>query len=557
MKYEIKEESEMDDVEEEPWNPSFVFHAPTEQNYSDSGSSTDNEEIREPVEWPQLQSRAIALFPYLTMDSIMETKDAQVMQSNARMAEIQLRLIEMDREYTNIMESIGHSRWNKASRMKQEEDKANDHRIAKREELLNFLHAEWTAFLFATSQAVQAKESQSKQAAMPKEEEDIKVSIEPKTQTELAKLQTSGEMKKPAKEAASRGGSMKATVVADEKAIRHTEAKQSFVLPIAKEEGSTNLSAKSANGKLVSTADGMLHVSGNVLLRYESCKRLAAKAQDRIRPFVEDRSMRDVRRSIDKFVTLNVQQISATLEQVHAKARALLAFLARFSGVQLEYALFVLAKKFVSQCEVQITRLHSFAFPLAEVAVTVAVGHPHFVDLLLSRLHEVSPLTIPVYWSYRTGGSESSYRKLLGYKTTDGNVGESTDEYLSRMQGYVMFYAAFMQNDKPENPHGMRHAWAYMAHLLNSLPATRTTAVALDGFLKIAGYRLAVEYGMQFLKAMNVVLRTFLTDLERQADPDCRAVYTRLQTYLSMESYRRPPDGRDMPQRDISSYDRA
>lgn len=33
-------------------------------------------------------------------------------------------------------------------------------------------------------------------------------------------------------------------------------------------------------------------------------------------PFAGDKALRDKKRSIDKFVTLNVQQISATLEQV-------------------------------------------------------------------------------------------------------------------------------------------------------------------------------------------------------------------------------------------------
>ena len=41
--------------------------------------------------------------------------------------------------------------------------------------------------------------------------------------------------------------------------------------------------------------------------------------QASVKPFVDDRAMRDKKRAIDKFVTLNVQQISATLEQVGLK----------------------------------------------------------------------------------------------------------------------------------------------------------------------------------------------------------------------------------------------
>ena len=42
----------------------------------------------------------------------------------------------------------------------------------------------------------------------------------------------------------------------------------------------------------------------------------------------------------------------------------------------------------------QVQRLHAFAFPLAEVAVAVAVAHPEFMDLLLARLHKASTLAI-------------------------------------------------------------------------------------------------------------------------------------------------------------------
>jgi integrase len=31
------------------------------------------------------------------------------------------------------------------------------------------------------------------------------------------------------------------------------------------------------------------------------------------------------------------------------------------------------------------------------------------------------------------------------------------------LQGYLRFYAAITQSDNPRNPHGLRHAWAYLA----------------------------------------------------------------------------------------------
>lgn len=40
---------------------------------------------------------------------------------------------------------------------------------------------------------------------------------------------------------------------------------------------------------------------------------------------------------------------------------------------------------------------------------------------------------------------------------------ESTDDYVGRMQGYVLLLAAVTQSDNPANPHGLSQAWAWLA----------------------------------------------------------------------------------------------
>ena len=142
--------------------------------------------------------------------------------------------------------------------------------------------------------------------------------------------------------------------------------------------------------------------------------------------------------------------LSTRSVQIRLKAQALVGFVGQQHGFQHTYALLTLANKLVSQCEVQVrrggaapcnacaarrcgyfqqrpahrlstpcfsglhtplhvpagtynihcmfistpvplqvTRLHSFAFPLAEVAVAVMAAHPDFVPLLAARLHQV------------------------------------------------------------------------------------------------------------------------------------------------------------------------
>lgn len=122
----------------------------------------------------------------------------------------------------------------------------------------------------------------------------------------------------------------------------------------------------------------------------------------------------------------------------------------------------------------QVTRLHSFAFPLAEVAVAVMAAHPDLVPLLAARLHQVGgclggvephllwaaaapaphssahtpqapplslspaqplpsppesaqvcPLTVPKYSVFKTGADEDGYLKQLGYRIrTDEDTGQ-------------------------------------------------------------------------------------------------------------------------------------
>jgi hypothetical protein len=57
--------------------------------------------------------------------------------------------------------------------------------------------------------------------------------------------------------------------------------------------------------------------------------------------------------------------------------------------------------------------------------------------------------------------------------------------------------------------------------------------------------------------AAQVLDGAFLPELSRQADPDARAVHSRLGTYLRARVWEREPEGRALPRSDSSSYDRA
>ena len=286
-----------------------------------------------------------------------------------------------------------------------------------------------------------------------------------------------------------------------------------------------------------------------------------------LKSFCDDKSMKDVRRGAKKFITLAVQQISATQEQVGKKSSNLLHFMSEQHTLQQKFCLVTLANKMLSQCEVQVTRLHSFAFPLGEVSVAVGQHHPEFLPVLQALMQKECPLIVPsLYLPGKSGGKDTKYYKSMGFKmepAAESGAGktsliiEAEEEFVNRLQGYVRLYAAILQSDKAVDGFGPGASWTYVAQLLNALPACRYSACALDAFLSIAGYKMFISFKSQFLKLMKYIKDMFLQDLMAVADADATAVATRLHSYIDLQEYRQIPKGRNMPLRDESSTSRA
>ncbi len=49
----------------------------------------------------------------------------------------------------------------------------------------------------------------------------------------------------------------------------------------------------------------------------------------------------------------------------------------------------------------------------------------------------------------------------------------------------------------------------------------------------------------------------YLGDLEKQGDPDARAVHSRLRAYIQLRHFRNEPEGRRMPVSDLSAREHA
>eukprot|EP00899_Mesostigma_viride_P008839 jgi/Mesvir1/17957/Mv13003-RA.1 len=351
--------------------------------------------------------------------------------------------------------------------------------------------------------------------------------------------------------------------------------------------------ASSAQGKVVK-AGPRVHVSPSA---EEEEKRLAAvlaQLDASLGDFPSSDAYKPERRKIERRIVLQIQQISATVSQVRAKVSDIVAMFREVPPTQQpqhNYALRTFASKLLAQCESQVQKLPTFAFPLAYVTTAVCAQVPGLADIILALFHRACPLTVPKYTPYleRAYPSKEAYCELIGMKKkkvdgVDSDVLESTDDYVGRMQGYVCLYAAILQVDAAggamggAGPRGgfmqpqplaggapvpgfcLAHAWAWLARLLNHLPPNRQVGAALHEFLKVAGYRVGKAYGQQAGKLMRVVGGEFLPALKGVAatkDADARAVCTRLEAYLSERAYLQEPEGRTLPEMDLSSECRA
>jgi hypothetical protein len=87
------------------------------------------------------------------------------------------------------------------------------------------------------------------------------------------------------------------------------------------------------------------------------------------------------------------------------------------------------------------------------------------------------------------------YKKKLSAKDENDPASYETEEqYFERMSGILSLYAAFTQINFPgKHPHGLSHAWAWLARVLNIKPR-RITAQLVLTFLEVREIDLWILY---------------------------------------------------------------
>nr|SVE74214.1 EOG090X0755 [Daphnia barbata] len=178
-----------------------------------------------------------------------------------------------------------------------------------------------------------------------------------------------------------------------------------------------------------------------------------------------------------------------------------------------EYCANLLARRLVAQGEDQVNVNPKAAFPIAAIISELWLEFPVFGRLVLAHFYRQCPYIVPYYLPQKEGQSNEDYYKSLGYRYSGGKV-EQQPAYLKRMSGVVRLYAAILISVPRRNqphPHGLEHAWRYLAALLNLPPRNDITATILVEFLTVTGAAMSREYGRQFQKMLHLICTDYFT----------------------------------------------
>lgn len=344
--------------------------------------------------------------------------------------------------------------------------------------------------------------------------------------------------KEAAEEEAARIREAAAAKVALKEAMEQRKA--ASIELISKETGLSSPKNMQLTGISVMAADAALKSEANRLKIYdEVAENYNATAQDFNR----------YRRKIDTCV----RQISGSLENVKAKATALINIINNPECPR-SISILLFAKKVVSLCNNPTGSVDTIAFACGHVILLLTSQVPIVMDFVLAEFHKACMYTVPKHLQpSQPTLNTKDFLKMIGYHEEDGKL-ESSESYLNRVRSSMKLYAALIQTEIEgiRNPHGLKEGWAWLARFLNALPANRSTAVALETFLKMAGFALYRRYGRQFRKILNAIQRRFLPAL-KERDPDAGEIIPILEKYCDLEMYEKEPEGRRLHETFLSN----
>ncbi|KAH9515160.1 Nuclear pore complex nucleoporin component [Bulinus truncatus] len=270
-----------------------------------------------------------------------------------------------------------------------------------------------------------------------------------------------------------------------------------------------------------------------ILQEQSSKAKRLAEVEASIKPFIDNAQMKKYRFDLQRAVNTPINAISGISgEHLLDKLKKLHLLL---SGQKVEVSgkyvcvrdapeaqLFcqnLIAKMLVKKGEEQVTSKHESAFAIAAVTVGLWISFPIIGELFIAHLQALCPYVLPYDTTSQDAQSNIEYYKSVGYKVNDDGSIEEQDKFLRRMSGLMRLYMACMVVSPPnltgqKHPHGLEHAWMWLARTLNLEPHPDITAAMIFDVLSVTGHYLFKHYKIQFVKLLYVLYKNYLPTLK-------------------------------------------
>ncbi|KAH9515159.1 Nuclear pore complex nucleoporin component [Bulinus truncatus] len=270
-----------------------------------------------------------------------------------------------------------------------------------------------------------------------------------------------------------------------------------------------------------------------ILQEQSSKAKRLAEVEASIKPFIDNAQMKKYRFDLQRAVNTPINAISGISgEHLLDKLKKLHLLL---SGQKVEVSgkyvcvrdapeaqLFcenLIAKMLVKKGEEQVTSKHESVFAIAAVTVGLWISFPIIGELFIAHLQALCPYVLPYYTTSQDAQSNIEYYKSVGYKVNDDGSIEEQDKFLRRMSGLMRLYMACMVVSPPnltgqKHPHGLEHAWMWLARTFNLEPHPDITAAMIFDVLSVTGHYLFKHYKIQFVKLLYVLYKNYLPTLK-------------------------------------------
>lgn len=340
----------------------------------------------------------------------------------------------------------------------------------------------------------------------------------------------------------------KASEEALNKIAEERKAKQKEVLPPKVESTSAPVLDVPKQEPLVKTLAKVKYCSDKSLNQFVEFRQFLTTYEASYKALLEDDSLKKFRFDLQKAVNTPVNAISSVsgghLKDKYDKLLKLLSGdRVRVGDIYVSCALHpqgipyctdLLAKKLVRQGEHLVSSSPDAAYPIASVIIALWARFPDLGKLILAHLQQDCPYLVPMMMPQCRGQSDEEFYKARGYRYNEDGSIEKQDKFLKRMSGMFRLCAAIWITKMPNSvncahPHGLAHAWRWMAAFINLDPEADISATLLFDFLTVCGSDFFKHYRGQFVKVLNHLITDFRTRIDKIDEGGPK---TRLEVFL-------------------------